>query len=218
MSPSVDAPRRVAVVGAGLVGLSTAWFLQEGGADVTVFEKKAVAAGASLGNAGWLTPSLATPLPEPSVLSYGLRALLTPASPVYIAPGSALPMLPFLVRFALHCTTGRWKKSMRSMVPINTLALESFGRLVEGGVKSKPIDASSFLVGYRTAEERTTLVDELEHIRACGQEVRYEMLTGQQARELEPSFSPAIGAALRLHGQQYIHPGEFITGDRKSVV
>ena len=62
------APRRVAVVGGGMVGLATAWFLQESGAQVTVYERDRVAAGASWGNAGWLTPTLAGPLPEPAVL------------------------------------------------------------------------------------------------------------------------------------------------------
>jgi glycine/D-amino acid oxidase-like deaminating enzyme len=65
------APRDVAVVGAGMVGLATAWFLQEGGARVTVYERNRVAAGASWGNAGWLAPSLVAPLPAPAVLRYG---------------------------------------------------------------------------------------------------------------------------------------------------
>ena len=61
------APRQVAVIGAGMVGLATAWFLQESGAQVTVYERDRVAAGASWGNAGWLTPGMAAPLPEPAV-------------------------------------------------------------------------------------------------------------------------------------------------------
>ena len=61
--------QRVAVVGAGMVGLSTAWFLQEHGFHVTVYERDHVAAGSSWGNAGWLTPALTAPLPEPAVLA-----------------------------------------------------------------------------------------------------------------------------------------------------
>jgi D-amino-acid dehydrogenase len=47
-----------------MVGLSTAWFLQEQGVEVTVLDREGVAAGSSWGNAGWLTPGIATPLPE----------------------------------------------------------------------------------------------------------------------------------------------------------
>ena len=73
-------PDRVVVIGAGMVGLSTAWFLQEHGVQVTVLDRTGVAAGSSWGNAGWLTPGVATPLPEPAVLRYGLRAALSPSS------------------------------------------------------------------------------------------------------------------------------------------
>jgi NADPH-dependent 2,4-dienoyl-CoA reductase/sulfur reductase-like enzyme len=54
-----SAPRRtdrVAVVGAGMVGLATAWFLQQRGVDVDVLERNTFAAGSSWGNAGWLAP------------------------------------------------------------------------------------------------------------------------------------------------------------------
>ena len=54
-------PRSAIVVGAGIVGLSTAWFLQERGVDVTVVDRTGVAAGASWGNAGWISPALTLP-------------------------------------------------------------------------------------------------------------------------------------------------------------
>jgi NADPH-dependent 2,4-dienoyl-CoA reductase/sulfur reductase-like enzyme len=56
------------VVGAGIVGLVTAWFLQEYGAAFTVVDRERIVAGASWGNAGWLSPGIVTPLAEPSVL------------------------------------------------------------------------------------------------------------------------------------------------------
>ena len=63
-SATHHAPHRVAVVGAGMVGLATAWFLQERGVEVTVIDREGVAAGSSWGNAGWLTPGITTPCSE----------------------------------------------------------------------------------------------------------------------------------------------------------
>ena len=68
-----------------MVGPATAWFLQEAGVEVTVYEREHVAAGASWGNAGWLTPALTAPLPEPAVLRYGVRAGASPQSPMSCA-------------------------------------------------------------------------------------------------------------------------------------
>ena len=210
-------PRRVAVVGAGMVGLSTAWFLQEHGADVTVFDRDDVAAGASWGNAGWLTPGLATPLPEPAVLSYGVRAVLSPSSPVYVPPSANPRLLRFLAGFAANSTAAKWRRAMESLVPINGHALPSFDALIEGGVKAETNDAQSFLAAYRTAEERQVLLEEIEHIRAAGQKLEYEALSGDEARELEPALSDEIGAAIVLRGQRFINPGRFVHALADSV-
>ncbi|TDB92591.1 FAD-dependent oxidoreductase [Actinomadura sp. 7K534] len=210
-------PRRVAVVGAGMVGLSTAWFLQEHGADVTVFDRDDVAAGASWGNAGWLTPGLATPLPEPAVLSYGVRAVLSPSSPVYVPPSASPRLLRFLAGFAAHSTAAKWRRAMESLVPINGRALPSFDALVEGGVKAETREAGSFIAAYRTAEERRVLQEEIEHIRAAGQKLEYDVLGGDEARALEPALSGEIGAAIVLRGQRFVDPGRFVHALADSV-
>ncbi|WP_410050088.1 NAD(P)/FAD-dependent oxidoreductase [Actinomadura sp. CNU-125] len=203
-------PRRVAVVGAGMVGLSTAWFLQEHGVDVTVFDRAGVAAGASWGNAGWLTPGLATPLPEPAVLKYGVRAVLSPSSPVYVPPSADPRLLRFLGGFARNSTTARWRRAMESLVPINGLALPSFDALVEGGVAAETRDAGAFVAAYRTAAERRVLLEEIEHIRAAGQALEFEALDGDEARKLEPLLSERVGAAIVLRGQRFVDPGRFV--------
>ncbi|CAL9334921.1 NAD(P)/FAD-dependent oxidoreductase [Streptomyces sp. enrichment culture] len=209
-SPASNGPSRVAVVGAGMVGLSTAWFLQERGVEVTVYDREGVAAGSSWGNAGWLTPGLATPLPEPAVLTYGVRAVLSPSSPVYVPPSANPSLLRFLTGFARNSTATRWLRAMRALVPINDLSLSSFDLLADGGVEARTLDAKSFLAAYRTAEERKVLLEELEQIHAAGQSMEFDVLDGDEARGVEPSLSDEIGAAIRLHGQRYIDPGHFV--------
>ena len=193
-----------------MVGLSTAWFLQERGVEVTVLDRTGVAAGSSWGNAGWLTPGLATPLPEPAVLKYGVRAVISPSSPVYVPLTADRRLLEFLVRFARNSTMPRWRRAMAALVPINSLALESFDLLHAGGVTAPTHEARSFIAAYRTAAERTTLLEEIEHIRASGQELEFDVLTGDEARAVEPALSHEIGAAIRLHGQRYITPSEYL--------
>ncbi|GAA0712294.1 FAD-dependent oxidoreductase [Dactylosporangium roseum] len=204
------APRHVAVIGAGMVGLATAWFLQERGVQVTVLDRAGVAAGASWGNAGWLTPGITTPLPEPAVLRYGLRAVLSPSSPVYVPPSADARLLRFLTGFARHSTAAKWRSAMRAYIPMNQRAFEGFDALAEGGIAAQANEAKSFIAAYRTEAERTVLLDELRHIHAAGQRVEYDILTGADAREVEPSLSDRIGAAIRLHGQRFVNPGQYV--------
>lgn len=206
------APQHVAVIGAGMVGLATAWFLQERGVRVTVLDRTGVAAGASWGNAGWLTPGITTPLPEPAVLRYGLRAVLSPSSPVYVPPRADARLLRFLTGFARHSTASRWQTAMRAYIPMNRRAFEGFDALTDGGVTSQTNEAKSFIAAYRTEAERSVLLDELRHIHAAGQEIEYDVLTGAEAREVEPSLSDQVGAAIRLYGQRFIDPGQYVHG------
>jgi D-amino-acid dehydrogenase len=217
-SPSRRTPRRVAVVGAGMVGLSTAWHLQEHGFDVTVYERGHVASGSSWGNAGWLTPSLTAPLPEPAVLTYGVRAVVSPTSPVYVPLRPDPRLLRFLTGFARHSTARRWGLGMRAYAPMNRRALAAFDELTDGGVDAVPLAADPFLACFRTVEEQAPLVEELEHIRDAGQDVKYDVLTGNEARSLEPSLSPAVGSAVRLHDQRYINPPAFMAALAASFV
>lgn len=114
-------------MGAGTVGLTTAWFLQEAGVQVTVHEREHVAAGASWGTAGRLTPALTAPLPEPAVLHHGSRAVASPRSPVYVplcAAGTVLRSSAPSWRTAppgggggawpptCRSTSGRWRRPL----------------------------------------------------------------------------------------------------------
>jgi len=72
----------VVVVGAGVVGLSCAIFLSQRGLRVTVLDQSGVAAGASWGNAGYITPDLSGPLTTPATLLDAARSSAVPHRPV----------------------------------------------------------------------------------------------------------------------------------------
>jgi glycine/D-amino acid oxidase-like deaminating enzyme len=206
-----SAPRDVAVIGGGMVGLATAWFLQESGVQVTVYERDHVAAGASWGNAGWLTPSLAAPLPEPAVLRYGLGAVLSPRSPVYLPLRFDGTLLRFLSSFVRHSTPRQWRQGMAAYVPLNERALDAFDVLAAGGVSAATHKAEPFLACYRTERERDALLTELQHIRDTGQrDVLFGPVTGLQARAMEPALTDEVGAGVQIYGQRYLHPPEYV--------
>lgn len=212
-----DRIRRVAVVGAGMVGLSTAWHLQERGVEVTVLERTGVAAGSSWGNAGWLTPSIATPLPEPAVLKYGIRALLSPSSPVYVPPTADPQLIRFLLQFARNSTASRWTKAMRRLIPLNREALPAFEAMeADLAVKSSP--AAPFIAAYRTETDRETLLEEFRQIRDAGQTVNFEVLDGDSARAAEPALSSQVQAAIKILDERFLNPSHYVRALADGVV
>lgn len=209
--------RRVIVVGAGVVGLSTAWFLQERGVEVAVLDRTGVAADASWGNAGWLAPALTLPLPEPSVLRYGLRSALTPSSPVYVPPTADLRLLRFLTGFARNCTPGRWRAAMAVFVRANRVALDAYDELIGGGLTEQTRTADPFLAAFASERDRQNLLDEFEQVRAAGGEVDCELLDGDTIRSLEPLLGDTVRAGVRIRGQRFIDPPRFLTALADSV-
>ncbi|OBB27091.1 amino acid dehydrogenase [Mycolicibacterium peregrinum] len=204
------APAHVTIVGAGMVGLATAWHLQNHGVHVTILDKKGVAADSSWGNAGWLAPALTLPLPEPAVLSYGVRAMLSPSSPVYV-PLSADPhLLRFLAGFARHCTPRAWRKAMGVFNDVNKLALGAFDELAQGGVLESTRLADPFLAAFVSEQDRETLVAEFRHVAKSGGEVDFDLLRGDEIRSLEPALGDAVRAGILLRNQRFINPPKYV--------
>ncbi|QWF78586.1 NAD(P)/FAD-dependent oxidoreductase [Amycolatopsis sp. CA-230715] len=210
-------PRSVIVVGAGIVGLSTAWFLQERGVQVTVVDREGIAAGSSWGNAGWLSPGLAIPLNEPAVLRYGLRTLLDRRAPLHV-PASPDPRLwSFLARFAANCTTRSWTAAVRANLPLNEECLEAFDVLTANGVDAPTVDAPITAL-FETAGQAETLVAELDRLGDAGQRVSWTRLGGAELHERFPQVTSRIGAGVLLDGQRYADPGRFTESLARAVL
>ncbi|HEX6345180.1 NAD(P)/FAD-dependent oxidoreductase [Umezawaea sp.] len=210
-------PRSAVVVGAGIVGLSTAWFLQERGVAVTVVDRTSVAAGASWGNAGWVAPGLAIPLNEPSVLRYGLASLLSRTAPLHV-PLTADPALwAFLARFAGNCRWSSWTRAVRANLPFNEECVEAFDVLTANGVDATTVDAP-ITAAFRTARQAEGLLRELRRMADAGQAVDHTELDRDQLREHVPLASPALTTGIRIDGQRYLDPGSFVQALARSVV
>ncbi|WP_332643591.1 NAD(P)/FAD-dependent oxidoreductase [Aeromicrobium sp.] len=201
-------PEHVIVVGAGMVGLSTAWFLQREGIRVTVVDRGGVAAGSSWGNAGWLAPSLTLPLPDPAILAGGIKATLSPSSPVYVPLTTNPRLLKFLADFTRHCTPSKWRAAMTVFNEANALALDAFDELEGLSEPTKP--AEPFIAAFASGSDRQKLIDEFDHVAELGRQTAYELLDGAEVHALVPSLGEAVTCGVRLSEQRFINPGRFV--------
>lgn len=77
---------KITIIGAGVIGMSCAYFLQKAGHDITIIDKGDHTNNCSFGNAGYISPSHFIPLASPGIVAQGLKWMLSDSSPFYIKP------------------------------------------------------------------------------------------------------------------------------------
>lgn len=212
-----EGPRRVIVVGAGIVGLSTAWFLQERGVQVTVVDREGVAAGSSWGNAGWVSPALTIPLNQPGVLRYGLRSMFNTSAPLHIPLRADLGLARFLATFARHCTHASAERVVTANHPLNVESVEAFDVLIANGVDA-PVTDCDIVAMFDNDAQADELRTEIEMLERAGLPVSTRRLTGAALRAAVPLAAPRAAVALAVQQQRYLDPGRFVTALGRAVI
>lgn len=208
---------RAAIVGAGIVGLSVGWFLQQEGFVVTVYDRTGVAAGSSAGNAGWITPAMVAPLPEPSALRYGLLSVFRPASPLRIAPGALPATWRFLADFAAHSTRRKWLAGVTDLAGLTALALPSYQALAEAGVAGRT-EETTIVAAFERPAQADSLRHELQYVAAAGgPDSNVDELTAADLRRETPLLGPKAGYGLRIGRQRFLRPLDFVLSLAASV-
>src|SRR5262245_31277995 len=118
----MDSHYDVAIIGGGVIGVCSAYYLAQKSLKVLLIEKGEIASGCSYGNGGLIVPSHAVPLASPGALGNGLRWLMDSESPFYIKPRLDMELFNWLIRFAL---ASKHEKMMSSLAAMRDLLLAS---------------------------------------------------------------------------------------------
>jgi len=120
----------VLIIGAGVVGVCTAYYLTQQGYRPLVVEQGEVGAGSSYGNAGLIVPSYSFPLSTPEALTHALKWLLDAESPFYIKPRLDPALIRWLFRFVTSANRATVHRTMPLLLALQRASLEEFRRLV----------------------------------------------------------------------------------------
>ncbi len=205
----------VLVIGAGVIGLSTAYFLARAGAAVTLLERGQPGRETSLGNCGLITPSHADPLTQPSSLKAAAGALLDSGAPLRIAPTLSPSRIGWLLGFARRCTEGHRAQAARA----RSALLRQTRRLIEEMVREEQLDGA-FSPGGLTTVFRSQAalehdVEAHEQMRELG--VRHQVWSGAEAREREPLLRQGLAGAIYAVDDAHIDPGRYVASLAEAV-
>src|SRR3712207_2808441 len=121
---------RVAIIGAGIVGLATAHALLDRGHEVVLIEPGGKQGRPTDGNAGWIAHTDIMPLASPKAWRNLPRWMMDPLGPLTIRPAYLPALAPWLLRFVLASSPARIKSSIAAIRAINADALPSWKALL----------------------------------------------------------------------------------------
>jgi D-amino-acid dehydrogenase len=207
----------VAIIGAGVAGLSTAWYLNEQGIEVTVFDKQSIGSGASWGNAGQIVPNLVVPLADPTNLRVAITSLYRRSSPITAPKELDRNLLSFLMQFARNSTSSRFLSSTGDLVSLSSRALEEYKHLDSQNI-STTLKYVPFTAAFSTAKSARHLLDELAIVAQSGSRISLDLLDGSELRMLEPLVSNALNFGIQLDNQALIDPPQFLENLSKDLI
>jgi D-hydroxyproline dehydrogenase len=201
---------KVAIIGAGIQGISNALFLQKKGFDVTIFDKDEPGSPvASYGNAGHFSPYACVLMNRPDVLTDVPAMLLSSTGPLALKWNYVPKMIPWFIKFIRNCTTKKMMHTAKNMHQILDLALSAYDELfedieLEGLVEKKGILYIWSNESLKSRELEIKVRNELG--------VDQQVVSPKEIHDLEPNIKPFY------HGGVYYKYGRHARNPKKILL
>lgn len=198
----------VHIIGGGVIGLSSAYYLNKAGINVTVIDNGDITDNCSFGNMGYISPSHFTPLASPGIISQGLKWMLSPSSPFYIKPRLSVDLLEWGIKF--------WKSSNAATVEKNTPHLNNLLQLSRRLVNDlrndlgdtfdmETIGCLMLCKQQKTLDHEFHMADEAEVLG-----LKVSRLLKDDVQQLEPDVQLDVAGAVLFKDDCHFHPGKMM--------
>ena len=200
--------KNVIIIGGGIIGLSSAYYLQKEGFQVTVIDQSNFSSGASYVNAGYISPSHIVSLAAPGMISKGLKWMLNPASPFYVKPRLDMDFLKWSLAFKKSATASKVEKSMPVIKGITVFSRQLFEEMFASKEFDFFYEHKGLMMYYKTekAGEEEWNVGK----KAIELGLKVENLSKEQVQKIEKNVALNIKGAVYYHSDAHMTPNEFM--------
>jgi D-amino-acid dehydrogenase len=188
---------RVAVIGAGIIGVTTAYELAADGHEVTVFERRSsVAEETSFANAGVIAPGYVTPWAAPGMPAKVMRYLLSRHAPVRLARPVSAGQLSWMWRWWRACQPATFQANRLRMHRLASFSQQRLAGLTRD-LKLDYEQRSGYMVLLRDAKDLSLARGSLKMLAELG--VSFHLIDSAKARTLEPALNPEATLHAAVH-------------------
>lgn len=199
---------RVIIIGGGVIGLCTAYYLQKTGHEVTVIDRNDITDGCSFGNMGYVSPSHFIPLASPGIISQGLKWMLSSSSPFYIKPR----LNPDLIRWGMSFWRSSTKQQVEKSIPHLNNLLQLSRELMNDLKDELPESFSMIEKGCWMLYKQEKTGDHEKHLaeQAHGLGLKTVICTQQQVQEYETEVEVNVAGGVLYLDDCHIDTGKFM--------
>lgn len=200
---------KIHIIGGGVIGLCSAYYLQQAGHQVTVIDQGDFATGCSFGNAGMVVPSHFIPLASPGVIAKGLKWMFQSSSPFFIKPRLNLSLIQWLWQFYKACHPDRVQAAMPILRDLNQASKELYHELSERLGLAFDYEAKGLMMLYRSAKGEQEELSTAATANQMGVEAK--ALTPAEVQQLEPNTRVNSLGGVLYPGDAHLSPHQFMS-------
>ena len=200
--------KKIIVIGGGIIGLCTAYYLQKEGHQVIIVDQSNMDAGTSYVNAGYLSPSHIIPLAAPGVMKKGIKWMFNSASPLYIKPRLDLDFLKWAWAFNNSCNATHVKKAIPVIKDISLLSQELYDEIKKSENFKFHYEKKGLLMLCQTDKMLEEEIDTAEIAKNTGLNVT--TLSLSDLKKTEPNVTINAKGAVYYKCDSHSTPSEFM--------
>jgi D-amino-acid dehydrogenase len=201
---------KVVIIGGGIVGLSSAYYLSESGHEVTVIDKTDISGNCSYGNAGYVCPSHFVPLATPGIVKQGLKWMWNSKSPFYVQPRLNLSLIDWGLKFMRSATPEHVE---RSAIPLRDIAILS-QKMYEDWTKLPQFQFAYEHKGLLEVFQTDKGGDHAKHIMHRAHDLGLTdtvLLDASELQALEPHTTVEAKGAVWFKCDAHLYPNKLMT-------
>jgi D-amino-acid dehydrogenase len=209
------AEQKVVIVGGGIIGALSAYYLNQSGWQVTLIDQKQFGEGSSYGNCGLILPGHILPLNVPGTFFKAFKWMLDPAAPLYVKPRFDFNLFSWFLKFLLRCN----EKNLRDVASARSAVLNNATSLFDELIQQENIKCDWVKDGVHYV---FSTQEEFEHYRKLDAFIsqfgtKAEELSAQEFIKLEPNFRPDIAGSWFYRGAAHLRP-DYLMKELKRVL
>ena len=207
--------KEITIIGGGVIGLCSAYYLQKDGYKVTIIERGDITDGCSFGNMGYMSPSHFVPLASPGIISQGLKWMLSSTSPFYIKPRLDLDLIQWGLQFWKNSTAKTVEKNsphLNDILQLSRRLINDMRDEIGDTFDMEEIGCLMMCKQQKTLDHEFHLADDAEKFG-----LRVERLLKADVQKLEPDVEVDVAGAVLFKDDCHFNPGKMMIALKKDL-